>query len=181
VEVPTEDFAQLQLQFADHIQWRYEVIRPIVLLADRTPQQRAQETETHPATVRKLTRRFREQGMLGLLPDHVEVRVRGKTTRIPDPVRQELDRLKALYDGFHYRELTRILFVKLGYAIDDKTVKKLWQESPFPCQGHLGLWDYHAQPDRYHARLQVIKLYYQGWEKLSISRFLKVSRPTVDA
>jgi Homeodomain-like domain-containing protein len=26
----------------------------------------------------------------------------------------------------------------------------------------------------------VIKLYYQGWNKLSISRFLKVSRPTID-
>jgi transposase InsO family protein len=85
------------------------------------------------------------------------------------------------YEGFHYRELARILFVKLGYAIDDKTVKKLWQASPVPCQGHLELWDYHAQPDRYQARLQVIKLYYHGWEKLSISRFLRVSRPTVDA
>ena len=71
--------------------------------------------------------------------------------------------------------------IKLGYAIDDKTVKKLWQASPVRCQGHLGLWDYHAQPDRYQARLQVIKLYYQGWEKVSISRFLHVSRPTVDA
>ena len=27
VWVPTEDFAQLQLQFVDHTQWRYEVIR----------------------------------------------------------------------------------------------------------------------------------------------------------
>jgi len=26
-----------------------------------------------------------------------------------------------------------------------------------------------------------VKLYYQGWEKGSISRFLKVSRPTVNA
>jgi len=29
--------------------------------------------------------------------------------------------------------------------------------------------------------MQVIKLYYQGWDKISISRFLHVSRPTVDA
>jgi transposase InsO family protein/transposase len=179
--VQIEDFAQLQLQFADHTQWRYEVIRPVVLFADRTPQQRARETQIHPATVRKLTRRFRQRGMLGLLPDTVEVMVRGRAARIPDPVRQELDRLKALYDGFHYRELARILLVKLGYPVDDKTVKKLWQESPVSCQGHLGLWDYHAQPDRYQARLQVVKRYYQGWEKVSISRFLHVSRPTVDA
>jgi transposase InsO family protein len=179
VEVQTDDFAPLQLQFVDRTQWRYEVIRPMVLFADRTPQQRAHETQTHPATVRKLTRGFRQRGMLGLLPDTVEVVIRGQAARIPDPVRQELDRLNALYDGLHYRELARILFVKLGYPVDDKTVKKLWQESPVACQGHLGLWDYHAQPDRYHARLQVIKLYSQGWEKISISRFLKRSRPTV--
>jgi transposase InsO family protein len=179
--VQTDDFAQLQLRFVDHTQWRYEVIRPVVLFADRTPQQRAQETRTHPATVRKLRRRFQQQGMLGLLPDDVEVVVRERTTRIPDPVRQELDRLKALYDGFHYRELARILFIKFGTPIDHKTVKVLWQESAVSSQGHLGFWDYHAQPDRYQARLQVIKLYYQGWDKVSISRFLKVSRPTVDA
>jgi transposase InsO family protein len=65
--------------------------------------------------------------------------------------------------------------------VDDKTVKKLWQQSPVSCQARLGLWDYHGHPDRYQARLEVVKLYYQGWEKLSISRFLWVSRPTVDA
>ncbi len=66
-------------------------------------------------------------------------------------------------------------------VIDDKTVKKLWQQSSVSCQGHLRLWDYHAQPDRYQVRLHVIKHYYQGWEKVSINRFLHVSRPTVDA
>ncbi len=178
---PTGEFAQLQLGFVDQTQWRYELIRPLVLFANRTPQQRAQETGTHPDTVRKLQRRFRQQGMLGLLPDHVEVVIRGRMARVPEAVRQEIDRLKALYGGFHYRELARILFIKFGAPIDHKTVKAIWQESPVACQGHLGLWDYHAQPDRYHARLQVIKLYYHGWDKVSISRFLKVSRPTVDA
>ena len=65
---PTAEFAQLQLGFADQTQWRYEVIRPLVLFADRTAQQRAQETHTHPDTVRTLQRRFRQQGMRGLLP-----------------------------------------------------------------------------------------------------------------
>jgi len=178
---PTAECAQLQLGFTDPTQRRYEVIRPLLLFEDRTATQRARETDTHPDTVRTLHRRFQERGMLGLFPGNVEVVVLPRPTQIPDAVRQELDRLKALYDGFHYRELARILFVKVGYPIDDKTVKKLWQQSPVSCQGHLGLWDYHAQRDRYHARLHVIKLYYQGWEKVSISRFLHVSRPTVDA
>jgi transposase InsO family protein/transposase len=179
--VPTEDFAQLQLQFVDQTQWRYEVIRPMVLFADRAPRQRAYETQTHPATVRTLPRRFQQQGMLGLLPDDVEVVVRARMKRIPDAVRQELNRLKALYDGFHYRELARILFIKFGVSIDHKTVKALWQASAASCQGHLGLWDYHTPADRYQARLQVIQLYYQGWNKGSISRYVQVSRPTIDA
>jgi transposase len=160
--VHADDFAQLQLQFVDQPQWRYEVIRPMVLFADWTTQQRAQETQTHPATVRKLTRQFQRRGMLGLLPNDVEVRGRERTTRVPDAIRQELDRLKTLYNGFHHRELARILFVTCGVSIDHRTVKTLWEESPVSCQEHLGLWDYHAHPDRYQARLQVVKLYYQG-------------------
>jgi transposase InsO family protein len=171
-------FAQLPL--IDQTQWRYEVIRPLVLFADRTATQRAQETATHPETVRMLHRRFRQQGMLGLLPGDVEVVRRGRATTVPDDVRAEIDRLKALYSGFHYRELARIVFGKGAYPIDDKPVKRLWHQSPVPTQQQLELWTYHTYPDRYQARLQVIKLYYQGWDKLSISRFLQVSRPTVD-
>jgi crotonobetainyl-CoA:carnitine CoA-transferase CaiB-like acyl-CoA transferase len=78
----------------------------------------------------------------------------------------------------HWRELARILFITFGTPIDHKTVKTLWQESLVACQGHLALWDYHAHPDCYEARLQVIQLYYRGWDKISISRFLHVSRPT---
>jgi transposase InsO family protein len=71
------------------------------------------------------------------------------------------------------------VFCKCAYPIDDKTVKLLWHQSPVPTPPPLELWTYHTQPDRYQARLQVVKLYDQGWDKLSISRFLQVSRPTV--
>src|SRR2546430_17629472 len=76
-------FAQLQLRLVDQTQWRYEVIRPLVLFADRTAQQRAQETHTHPDTERTLQRRFRQQGMLGLLPADVEVVHRRRARPIP--------------------------------------------------------------------------------------------------
>jgi len=36
--------------------WRYEVMRPLVLFGDRTATQRARETHTHPDTVRALRR-----------------------------------------------------------------------------------------------------------------------------
>src|SRR5215470_9454698 len=111
------DFTQLQLRFVDQIQWRYELIRPLVLFEARpTPQpairQRAQETATHPETVRKLTRRFEQQGLLGLVPDDVEIVPKDKATRVPAAVVEELARLKDLYTGFQYRELARILFYK---------------------------------------------------------------------
>ena len=175
----TAAFAQLQLRFVDQTQWRYEVIRPLVLFADRTATQRAQATATHPDTVRTLHRRFRQQGMPGLLPGDVEVVQRGRASTVPDDVREEINRLKALYNSFHYRELARIVFCKCAYPIDDKTVQLLWQQRPVPTQQPLDLWTYHRYPERYQARLQVVKLYYQGGDKLSISRFLQVSRPPV--
>jgi Integrase core domain/Winged helix-turn helix len=176
-----DDFAQLKLTFVDHIQWRYEVIRPVVLLQDTTPQQRAHETHTHPFTVRRLVRQFQERGMIGLLPGHVEGVGRTGAPRVPEAIRQEIYHLKALYEGLHYRELSRILFIKFGHPIDHKTVKAIWQESPVSMQGRLERLDYHSHPDRYQARLAIVKLHYQGWDKVSISQFLKVSRPTLDA
>jgi hypothetical protein len=177
---PTAAFAQLQLRFTDQTQRRYEIIRPLLLFEDRTATQRAQEAETHPDTVRTFLRRFRQQGMLGLLPDHVEVSPRGRASRVPEAVRQDIARLKALYSSFHYREVVRIIFYKYGYRLHPNTVKHLWQRRLAPAQGELALGDYHRQRDRYEARVQVIKLYYQGWNKLSISRVLHVSRPTID-
>ena len=177
---PMRDFAQLQLHFLDQIQWRYELIRPLVLFEEGTPTQRAQATGTHPDTVRTLTRRFRQHGMLGLLPANVEVMTRPRSRQVPEAVLQELARLKARYSGFQYRELVRIVFCKLGHRLAVNTVKKLWQHGLPAVQGELALGDYHSHPDPYHARVQVIKLYYQGWNKLSISRVLQVSRPTVD-
>jgi transposase len=177
---PMADFAQLHLHFVDHIPWRYEVIRPIVLLHDRTAAQRAAETHTHPETVRKLARRFQQQGMLGLLPPQTDIVLPSRGRHVPEAVVEEIARLKALYDGLRYREVARIIWHKLDSRIDDTTVKKLWLHSPGPVQGELPLGAYHSHAERTQARLQVIKLYYQGWNKRSISHFLQVSRPTVD-
>jgi transposase len=178
---PLADFAQLQLHFVDQIQWRYEVIRPLVLFADRSATARAQETGTHPETVGKLKRRFEQQGMLGLLPDTHEVVTPGRRRRVPETVVEEIARLKGLYTGFQYRELARIIFYKLGERVDDKTVKILWHQSLATAPQQLPLLDYHSDPDRAHARLQVIQLYAQGWSKRSISHYLHVSRPTITA
>jgi transposase len=178
---PGTDVAQWPLTVVDQRPWRYEVMRPFVLFGDRTATPRAHETQTHPETVRTLPRRFRQQGMVGLLPHTVKVEGRGRASRLPEAVREEIARLKALDEGFHYRELARIGFCKFGRRMGDKTVKQLWQESPGHTPQPLERVDYHPHPDRYQARLHVVKLYYQGWDKVSMSRVLKGSRPTVDA
>ena len=177
----TPAFRQLELRFMDQIQWRYELIRPLVLFEDRPARQRAEETQTHPETVRKLRRRFQQQGMLGLLRDDVAGLPQGKATRVPTAVVEELARLTALYPGFRYHELARILFCTTGYRIDHKTVKRLWQASPLAAQGLLPLGTSPSPHDRYQVRVQALKLYAQGWTKRSISQFLRVSRPTVTA
>jgi hypothetical protein len=93
-------FAQLQLHFVDQAQRRYELIRPLILFEERpTPshaiQQRAQETGTHPETIRKFTRRFEQQGLPGLVPASGQ-----QPARVSQTVREEIARLKGLYAGF---------------------------------------------------------------------------------
>jgi hypothetical protein len=80
---PAEDCAQLPLHCVDRLQWRYAVIRPWLLCADRTPKQRAEEIQTHLETVRALLRRFHRQGLLGRVPDEVAIVPKGNTTRGP--------------------------------------------------------------------------------------------------
>ncbi len=179
--LPLPDFDQLQELFRDPIQRRYEIIRPLILFQDRTATQRAEETHTHPETVGTLKRRFEQQGMLGLFPDAVEIVPSGSRHRVSDAVVQELKRLKGLYDGFPYRELVRIIHYTLAYRIGDHTVKRLWHQLPGTSPPQLPLLDYHSYPERSQARLEVIQLYFQGWSKTSISRFLHVSRPTINA
>ena len=135
------DLAQLHLHCVDQIPWRSELIRPLVLLEEGTAMQRAQDTHTHPDTVRTFVRRFRQQGMLGLLPDDVEVAHRRRASRVPEAVQQEVARLKALYTGFQYRELVRIVFCTTGYRVSVHSMKKLWQHSPPAAQGALPLAD----------------------------------------
>jgi putative ATPase subunit gpP of terminase len=177
---PELDFDRLERHFRDPIQRRYEIIRPLVLFQDRTATQRAQETQTHPETVGTLKRRFEQQGILGLFPDSVEMVTAGRQRRVPDAVVQELERLKGLYEGFGYRELARIIFYKLNYRLSHSTVKRLWSQLARPSPQQLSLLDYHSYAERSQARQQVIDLYFQGCNKLSMSRFLRVSRPTIN-
>ena len=80
--------------------------------------------------------------MVGLLPHAVKGEGRGRASRVPEAVREEIARLKALDGGFHYRELARLVFCKFGRRLGDKTVKKLRageSRAPAPASGTGGL------------------------------------------
>lgn len=178
--LPFSDAEDPQLPFDDPTQHRDEIIRPVVVIGNRTATERAKETGTHPETVGALKRRFEKQGMRGLFPDSIEVIPARRRRRVPDDVVQELQRLKGLYDGFQYRELARIIWYQLNKRISHHTIKRLWDQLRVSAPEQLPLLDYHSYPEPSQAREQVIGLYFQGWNKLSISRFLRVSRPTIN-
>src|SRR2546428_7182884 len=71
-----------QLPLNEPLQQRYELIRPLVLLQDRTASARAQETDTHSETFGALKRRFEAQGMIGLLPDTLQGILVGRLRRV---------------------------------------------------------------------------------------------------
>jgi len=118
--------------------------------------------------------------MLGLLPGHLHIGPAGRRGRVPEAVVQELERLKGLYDGFQCRELARIIFSRLNHRLAHSTVNRLWSQLPPASPQQLPLLYYHSYPERSQARQQVIELYFQGWNKRSISRFLGVARPTIN-
>jgi hypothetical protein len=146
--------AQLQLRFVESVPRRYEVIRPSILLGERTAAQRAEELHLHPDTVREWLRRFPHQGRRGLVPAQTAVVPPSRGKAVPGAVIEALAHLKALYTGFGYRELARILWYTTHERIDDKTVKKLWQQLPGPVPGERAVPPYHSQ--RSQGRLEVI-------------------------
>jgi hypothetical protein len=173
------DFTQLQPRFIDAIQPRYELIRPLVLFDEGTLTERAQATNTHPETVRPLLQQFQTQGMPGLALSERAVLPPEQPHRVLEAGRQEMARLQALYPGLHSRERARILFCTCGYRFHHRTVKHHWEQSRVTAPQQRALGPYHLLSDRVHARLQVVHLYSQGWNKRSISQVFRGARPTV--
>jgi transposase len=155
------DFGQFRLLFTDPAQERYEVARPLLLGQPLTAVERAQQTQKHPQTVRRYVRRFEEHGLRGLFDDEPGL---------------EVLRLKTLYPPLHLRETANIIYATMGARIDYKTVQRILERHPIAQQPRLPLPKFHDYKDPYQARLEVIKLYYRGWNIRSISGFLGLSR-----
>jgi hypothetical protein len=74
-----------------------------------------------------------------------------------------------------YREIAGIVKHNLGYSMSHSTVKGIIDGNPNRIQYELPL-SYKDYDDPLTARVEVVKLYYQGWSPKSISGYLKISR-----
>jgi transposase InsO family protein len=171
-----EDFAQLALRVTDPVQYRYEVIRDI-MLADATIAERSQVTGVDRGTVAKHAHRFVEDGMLGL----VDRRTLSTDGHQPYPavVAGYVLYLKQLFPPIHDREIVRIIDRKYGYHTNHHTVKRFLARHPLPVQLPLPVTGFHQFEDAYRARWTVVRLFYEGWHQQSIAGLLKLSRKHV--
>ena len=147
-----------QLPFLDPTQYRYELIRPLLLCPERTAPQRAPDTGTHPATVGRLQRRFAPQGMLGLVPETLAVPPAPRHLRVPDTVVPELQRLQGLSAGFGARELARSIFHTPMHRLTGPTARRLWDRLPPAAPPTRPLLASHRYPERVQARQDVMTL-----------------------
>jgi putative transposase len=171
--IETDDFQQLKLRFLDPIQHDYEVIRPVVLFA-KPVAERSRETDLERTTVGEKARRFVQHGMLGLV-DKRPSQAGRKGHQYPDPVARHILYLKQLYPPIHYHEIIRIVERKFGYQTNHHTIQHFLEANPIPEQLELKLTTFHEFEDAYEARWEVVKMFYEGWQQISIAGLLKLS------
>ena len=127
-----EAFAQYKLHFVDDIQHDYEVIRPIVLLAE-TVAERSRQTGMERTVVGAKARRFATAGMLGLVDQRL-----GNLGRqghvYPEAIAAHILYVKQLYPPIHDREIVRIVQRNFGYTTNHHTVKHFLERFALPVQ-----------------------------------------------
>jgi len=174
-----EDFAQYKLHFVDDIQHDYEVIRPMVLLAE-TIAERSRQTGIERTVVGAKARRFAMAGMLGLVDQRLGNLGR-KDHVYPEAIAAHILYLKQLYPPIHDRELVRIVQRKFGYQTNHHTVKHFLARHASPLQLEFNLLAFAEFADAYQARWTVVRMWYEGWNKQSIAGCLQMARSHVYA
>lgn len=171
---PEERFSQLSQRLTDPIQYDYEVIRPIVLYSEPVAD-RSHDTEMPRTTISEKAKRFVLEGMLGLVDKRSEPSEQ-KEIGYPEPVAKYILYLKHLYPAINYREIVRIIGKKFGHQTEHHKVKRFLDKHPVVVQLELELKQFHDFEDAYEARWQVVRMFYEGWNKKSIANLLKLSR-----
>lgn len=172
-----EDFAHIRQPFIDPIQHDYEVIRPIVLLAE-TAAERRRQTGVERTVVGDNARRFVLEGMDGLRDRRTAARG-AQAPGYPDAVARYILYLTQLYPPIHLREMVRIGHRKFGYKTNHHTLKRFLAPYDTPHQLALALPTLATFADAYHARGTGVRMAAEGWNKQSIADCLQRSRSHV--
>ena len=158
-------FEQLKPLFVDDLQHDYEAIRPIVLGAE-TVAERSRQTEMERTTLGDKARRFAMEGMRGL-GDHRAQAAGRKGHVYPPAVAAYILSLIQRYPPIHSREIVRIVQRKFGYKTNHHTLKSFVARHAMPVQLELDLLTFSDVADAYHARWMVVRMAYEGWNRLS--------------
>ncbi len=172
---PTDDWQQLQLLSQFPEQLTYELIRPVVLFG-HSPAERAQQTGAAARTLYRQAARFAKDGMTSLFAPQVE-----KHRQLPAAVRDAICALKAEHPPLNIYEITTICWVRFGHRPSPHTVKRILAEEPTLVVSRRRFPPYHQIADAAEARLAIIRLHSEGWNKKSIATYLQINRDTVHA
>jgi len=172
---PTDDWQQLQLLSQFPEQLTYELIRPVVLFG-HSPAERAQQTGTAARTLYRQAARFTKDGMASLFAPQVE-----RHRRVPAEVRDAICALKAEHPPLNIYEITTICWVRFGHRPSSHTVKRILAEAQPISVTTRRYPPYHRIADAAEARLAIIRLHSEGWNKKSIAAYLQIHRDTVHA
>jgi putative transposase len=172
---PSDDWQQLQLLSQFPEQLTYELIRPVVLFG-HSPAERAQQTGAAARTLYRQAARFAKDGMASLFAPQVE-----KHRQLPAAVRDTIRALTAEHPPLNIYEITTICWVRFGHRPSPHTVKRILAETPPAPVITRRYPPYHQIADAAEARLAIIRLHSEGWNKKSIATYLQINRDTVHA
>jgi putative transposase len=171
---PTDDWQQLQLLAPFAEQRTSELIRPVVLFG-QSRAERAQQTGTPQRTLYRQAARFDRHGMASLFgPTRTE-----KRHRLPEKIRQHIVAHRAEHPALHVHEITTICWVRFGHRPSPHTVRRILAETPHVPVTTRRYPPYHQIADPAGARLAIILLHSEGWNKQSIADYLQINRATV--
>ena len=132
---------------------RYEAIRPI-FKGDRSLQQQSQQTGMHYWRLWRDLRRFRSDGLLGLIDRRTLPHARGKPgadVLLPRHIQQPVVRL-AIAHAFTARELARVVRDGYHYPVEHRGIQRVLEQhhlAPEALQRHR----YHPLPEELGVRL----------------------------
>ena len=172
-----DEFFQIREQFIAPLHHDYEVIRPLVLLAE-TAAERSRPTGIERTVVGDKARRFVLEGMEGLRARRTAAR-EPQASGYPEAIARYILSVKQLYPPIHLRELERIVVRKFGYKPNHHTLKRFLE--PYNTPIHLAL-DFPRVATfaaAYQARWTGVRMAAEGWNKASIAACLKLSRAHV--